>query len=672
MDVKKALRLGLPCSRSTPLLLRKRSIGLPPPVYDRRGEAESEGRPRGVAGGVRGCVLIEQAMFFTLGFLIAGLFFLAVLPLLQRRAERLTQRRLESRMPFSFEQIDAQRSLLRARCAARERRLEQEIDSVKAARTRAMVDSGHRLFQAQALEDQLGAASRNVERLEKEAAERGQELAETSTRLEATATELEALRLETSALAREVETLCARLDVYESRHAAEPDAGALARRAAELDVAENPAPAMVGGWDDWADQAALDPLAPGDAFAFLRRHAAARDGAGASELINVLGSTPLALELAAARCRLMGTPLSVYAANARLLISSAPRRQGRSASLAAAFGLSLGAARSLSSSAEQLVAFLGLCAHERAPLLLVEGMSRDAAETRSAVRILTDLALARPAPFADGVPALLMRQAVHELARERAQLMASGEAVAESLVGRLSEIYPADAFANPESRALCAKLTPHLVEICAENRARTEFNEARADLQVRAGDYLLAEGDHAGAESLFRSALSIRESLFGPSHPETAASLENLATARCAQGDFLGARLSLERSRAIFESTFGLDYPATGRRQIACARVLLKLDRAREALDLAEGALARLAADGRSRHPWTIEAAFVVADALEALGKNKKAASLREEFSGAAVISEPAHVAGFAEHVLERLHGLGLVWGKGFAARNHH
>ncbi|MGA9599890.1 MAG: tetratricopeptide repeat protein [Methylocystis sp.] len=616
--------------------------------------------------------MIEQAMYLTLGFLIAGLFFLSILPLLQRRAARLTRGRLESRMPFSFEQIDAQHSMLLARCAARERRLEQELDSVKFARTRAMIDSGRRLFQAQALEERLDASSRNVSRLESEVAERGQELAETSTRLEAAMTELEALRLQKSALAREVENLCARLDVYESRHAAEPDAGALARKDAELEGAERAIPATVGGWDDWADQASLDPLVPGEAFAFLRGHAGARDEAGAAELIDVLDSTPLTLELAAAQCRRMRTPFSAYAANARLLISSAPRRQDRSAALAAAFGLSLGAARSLSSTAEQLVAFLGLCARERAPLLLVEGVNRDPAETRLAIHILADLALAQSAPFADGVPALLMRQAIHELARERAQQTADGEAVAESLVRRLAEIYPADAFGNPESRSLCAKLTPHLVEICAGNRARTEFNEARADLQVRAGDYLLVDGDQAGAEALFASALSIRESLFGPSHPETAASLDNLATARCARGDFAGARVLLERSRNIFETSFGLDYPATGRRQTECATVLLKLGLAREALALAEGALARLKAGGRARHPWTIEAAFVAADALEALGKWKKAAALREEFCGAAVLSEPAHAGGFAEHLLERLHGLGLVWGKGFAARNHH
>ena len=234
-----------------------------------------------------------------------------------------------------------------------------------------------------------------------------------------------------------------------------------------------------------------------------------------------------------------------------------------------------------------------------------------------------------------------MREALHELARERALQMAGGEAVAESIVGRLCEIYPADAFDNPQSRSLCAKLTPHLLEICARTQSRAELGEARADLQVRAGDYLLVEGDCAGAESLFQSALAIRESLFGPSHPETAASLDNLATTRCAQGDFAGARTLLERSRKIFETSFGLDYPATARRQTNCARVMLRLGLAREALTLAQGALERLQADGRARHPWTIEAAFVVADALEALGKKKKAALLREEFSGATSRKRP-------------------------------
>ncbi len=615
--------------------------------------------------------MIEQALYFTLGFLLAGLFFLCLLPFLQRRTARLTQRRLESHMPLTFEEIDAQHSMLLARGAVRERRLEQKLASVAAARTDAMMEAGCRLFEAQALEERLEASTRNVERLENEVADSANNLAQTRARLDATLRQLEALTLEKSTLAREFETLCARLSVYESRHLAEPDAGALSKKIPEREPAPRQSPAMAGGWDDWANQAALEPFEPGDAFAFLRRRGAARDPAEAADLVDVLGSTPLTLELAAAYCWRMCTPALAYAANVRMLISAAPERQGQSAALAAAFGLSVGAARRLTPVAEQLIAFLGLCADERAPFLLVEGVCRDAAETRSAVRVLTDLALASSAPFGDGVPALLMREAVHALARERALQMAGGEAIAERIVGRLCEIYPADAFDNPQSQPLCAKLTPHLLEVCARTPSRGALGEARADLQVRAGDYLLVEGDCAGAESLFQSALTIRESLFGPNHPETAASLDNLATTRCAQGDFAGARLLLERSRKIFETSFGLDYPATARRQTNCARVMLRLGLAREALTLAQGALERLQAGGRARHPWTIEAAFVVADALEALGKKKKAALLREEFSSATV-SKTAQAGGRAEQLLERLHGLGLVWGKGFAARNHH
>jgi Tetratricopeptide repeat len=615
--------------------------------------------------------LIEQALYFTLGFLLAGLFFLSLLPFLQRRVARLTQRRLESRMPFTFEQIDAQQSLLLARSAVRERRLEQMLDSVAAARTDALMEAGRRLFEAQALEERLEVSTRNVERLENAVADGARNLTETKSRLDATLTQLERLTLEKSALAREFETLCARLSVYESRHLAEPDAGALAKKIPEREIAPRQSPAMAGGWDEWANQAALEPFEPGDAFAFLRRRGAARDPAEAADLVDALGSTPLTLELAAAYCGRMRTPVLAYAANVRMLISAAPERQGQSAALAAAFGLSVGAARRLNPVAERLVAFLGLCADERAPLSLVEGVCRDPAETKLAIRVLTDLSLASSAPFGDGAPALLMREAVHDLARERALQMAGGEAIAESIVSRLCEIYPADAFDNPQSQWLCAKLTPHLLEICAHTQSRAELGEARADLQVRAGDYLLVEGDCVGAESLFQSALAIRESLFGPNHPETAASLDNLATTRCAQGDFAGARLLLERSRKIFETSFGLDYPATARRQTNCARVMLRLGLAREALTLAQGALERLKAGGRARHPWTIEAAFVVADALEALGKKKKAALLREEFSGA-LDQKAARSGGRAEQLLERLHGLGLVWGKGFAARNHH
>jgi Tfp pilus assembly protein PilF len=62
---------------------------------------------------------------------------------------------------------------------------------------------------------------------------------------------------------------------------------------------------------------------------------------------------------------------------------------------------------------------------------------------------------------------------------------------------------------------------------------------------------LKAQGDFAGARPLYERALAIREKALGPEHPETAASLNNLAVLLGGQGDFAGARLLLKRALAI-------------------------------------------------------------------------------------------------------------------------
>ncbi|HEY8139198.1 MAG TPA: hypothetical protein VIF61_15255, partial [Methylocystis sp.] len=79
-------------------------------------------------------MLIEQAMYFALGLLVAGLGMLMFLPAFWRRAMRLSMRRLQMLAPLSREQAIAQRDLLRAEFALRERRLEQEMDAIKASK----------------------------------------------------------------------------------------------------------------------------------------------------------------------------------------------------------------------------------------------------------------------------------------------------------------------------------------------------------------------------------------------------------------------------------------------------------------------------------------------------------------------------------------------------------
>jgi chromosome segregation ATPase len=111
-------------------------------------------------------VLIEQAMFFALGLLVAGLGMLMFLPAFWRRATRLSMRRLQMLAPLSREQAIAQRDLLRAEFALRERRLEQEMDAIKASKAGDLVDIGRHAARIAALDDGLKKSEASGRELE--------------------------------------------------------------------------------------------------------------------------------------------------------------------------------------------------------------------------------------------------------------------------------------------------------------------------------------------------------------------------------------------------------------------------------------------------------------------------------------------------------------------------
>jgi tetratricopeptide (TPR) repeat protein len=72
-----------------------------------------------------------------------------------------------------------------------------------------------------------------------------------------------------------------------------------------------------------------------------------------------------------------------------------------------------------------------------------------------------------------------------------------------------------------------------------------------------------AQGDLAGVRQLYERALAIREKALGPDHPDTATTLNNLAVLLQAQGDLAGARPLYERALAIREKVLGPDHPDT-------------------------------------------------------------------------------------------------------------
>jgi hypothetical protein len=75
--------------------------------------------------------MIEQGLYFTLGFCLASGLFMIFLPLLKARNIRLARARLETELPMSIEDILAERDQLRARFAVRERQMEQTIETLQ-------------------------------------------------------------------------------------------------------------------------------------------------------------------------------------------------------------------------------------------------------------------------------------------------------------------------------------------------------------------------------------------------------------------------------------------------------------------------------------------------------------------------------------------------------------
>jgi chromosome segregation ATPase len=115
--------------------------------------------------------LIEQAMYFALGFLVAGLFTLMFLPAFWRRAMRLSMRRLQMLAPMSMEQVVAERDLLRAEASATYRRLEQKMETVKASKTEDMLEIGRQAARASELDASLAQTRTQKIELEQRLAE---------------------------------------------------------------------------------------------------------------------------------------------------------------------------------------------------------------------------------------------------------------------------------------------------------------------------------------------------------------------------------------------------------------------------------------------------------------------------------------------------------------------
>jgi chromosome segregation ATPase len=88
--------------------------------------------------------MVEPIMFIGIGFLVAGLLVIGVIPLVHARAVRLTMRRLEASTPMSMAEIQAEKDQLRAEFAMTMSRVEMTVEQMKAKAASQLAEIGRK------------------------------------------------------------------------------------------------------------------------------------------------------------------------------------------------------------------------------------------------------------------------------------------------------------------------------------------------------------------------------------------------------------------------------------------------------------------------------------------------------------------------------------------------
>jgi chromosome segregation ATPase len=110
--------------------------------------------------------MVEPIMYLGIGFLLAALLGLGIVPLVHSRAVRLTMKRLEASTPLSMAEIQADKDQLRAEFAMSARRLEMNVEQLKARTTSQLAELGKKTDAINRLKLELGEKNAAIFALE--------------------------------------------------------------------------------------------------------------------------------------------------------------------------------------------------------------------------------------------------------------------------------------------------------------------------------------------------------------------------------------------------------------------------------------------------------------------------------------------------------------------------
>ncbi|HLG63831.1 MAG TPA: FxSxx-COOH system tetratricopeptide repeat protein [Ktedonosporobacter sp.] len=293
--------------------------------------------------------------------------------------------------------------------------------------------------------------------------------------------------------------------------------------------------------------------------------AAASDYHRAKDLCELLGWLPLALDQAGAYIAENGVSFERYLELYRQSQQKLLDRRGDADhpdSVFMTFWLSWDAIQQRNKLAGTILQFCAFLAPDQIPESLVQQAMAHTETTDPPEPIVIDEALGllyRYSLIERANETLSLHRLIQDVIRallseeERQQWM-------ERAVLEVNAIFPDGAY---ETWPQCEFLLPHALT-CAEwvkGLRRAWWEGGR--LCNNAGRYLCERGLYEAAESLLQQALSIAEQQLGPTHPNAAASLSNLAEFYKAQGKYEQAEPLLQRALSIRVQQLGSTHPET-------------------------------------------------------------------------------------------------------------
>jgi tetratricopeptide (TPR) repeat protein len=390
-------------------------------------------------------------------------------------------------------------------------------------------------------------------------------------------------------------------------------------------------------WGGVAATVGVDVLPRAQAVGFLAARTGSSDQATLERLAGALGDLPLALEQAAAYLEETGAAPAEYLGllgdRAKELFALG-RPATTEQTIATTWRVSLERLRAEAPAAEELLTVWAFLAPDDLPRALLTdhaGLLPDRLAAAVADRLgfqqtlgtLRRYSLATLTPETVGVHRLVQAVVRHALDSDHTRVGAA------AAVGLVLAGFP-DQAEDFEAWPMTARLLPHALAVTDHAQALGVDPIATAGLLHQAGRYLWSRAEYTQAKALHQRALSIREAEFGPDHPDTAHSLDNLAAVLVDQGDLDDARALFERAFSIRETRLGADHPDTAHSLTNLASVLVDQGDLDGAIPLYERALSiretRVGAD----HPDTAHTLHNLANALATQGDLDGARTLQE------------------------------------------